>query len=229
MIEFASEKYRNGIIKLWQEAFGDDEEFICDFLEKIDYKKNLLVFLDNGEVVSMATILPVFCKSVKGRYVYAVATAKSHRGKGLCKAVMNRIDEVIKSQGEGFAILVPASESLFSFYEKLGYYDTIYKPSFSEVNGIGKQCSVSEYFKIRNEIFSDYDLIGWSEEMLEYILSFGEMNFCDGGAVYREETTLKELLTDEIFKSSWTEPFALIKYIDENLKFEKPYFGLCMN
>ena len=37
-----------------------------------------------------------------------------------------------------------------------------------------------------------------------------------------------EILTPKIFKKEWTEPFALIKYINEDLVFEKPYFGLSM-
>ena len=51
-------------------------------------------------------------------YVYAVATKKEHRGKGLCKALMrelhNRVDRTI---------LVPADDRLRTFYGRLGYRD----------------------------------------------------------------------------------------------------------
>ena len=229
MIGFATEKNREGIIRLWQEAFGDDEKFISEFMEKMNFSENMLVFSENNQVMAMATILPVFCKNLKGRYVYAVATAKSYRGKGLCKAIMNFVDEYMESVDEDFAILVPASGSLFEFYRKLGYCQTVYKPSFPQ-NGEGVSgCTVSEYQRIRGKLFKDYDLIGWSERNLEYILSFGKTTKLYDGAAYSEDGVVKEYLSPVIFEKEWTESFALVKYFRGNPEFDKPYFGLCIN
>jgi predicted N-acetyltransferase YhbS len=229
MIEFASEKYRKGIIELWQEAFGDKAEFINGFLDRMNYAENMLVYSENGEVCGMATMLPVFCGKNKGRYVYAVATAKNHRGKGICNRIMRAVDEFIVKQNEKFAILVPASDSLFGFYEKMGYAQIVCKPDFPKITERGKKCSVSEYFKIREKLFENCNLIGWSEESLDYILGFGETLRCENGAVYREGEVIKEALVPEIFDCKWEIPFGEIKYYDENMMFERPYFGLCMN
>ncbi len=229
MIELASEKYRNGIISLWQEAFGDDENFINGFLHNMSYTENMLIYERDDEVLGMASMLPVFCGESYGRYIYAVATKKEHQGEGICKSIMGEVDEFIKGHNEKFSVLVPASDSLFGFYEKMGYNQKIYRPDFPKVNEIGRKCSVFEYFKIRENLFKEYNLIGWSEKSLEYILSFGRAELCEKGAIYREGEEIKEVLVPEIFNNEWTKPFAEIKYYDINLRFDRPYFGLCIN
>lgn len=229
MIEIASEKYKNRIISLWQEAFGDTEEFINGFLHNMSYSKNMLIYTKDDDVLGMASMLPVFCGENAGRYIYAVATRRAHRGKGVCRSIMQAVDEFIKMNNEKFAVLVPASQSLFEFYGKMGYNQIIYQPYFPKLKEIGQQCSKFEYFKIREKLFENYNLIGWSKESLEYILSFGETRLCDKGAIYREGEEIKEALVPEIFIGEWEKPFAEIKYYDKNLKFDKPYFGLCIN
>ena len=229
MLTLASEDHRDGIIYLWQEAFGDEEGFINDFLDKMSYTENMLVYAENDEVLGMATMLPVFCENAKGRYIYAVATRKDMRGKGICNSVMKAVDDFIIRKNEKFAILVPAGESLFEFYGKMGYSQIVYKPDFPRAVKTAGQCDALEYFKIRKKLFEGHNLIGWSTESLEYILSFGEAEMCDGGAIYREGTEVKEALVPEIFDREWKIPFGEIKYYDENLRFDKPYFGLCIN
>ena len=54
-------------------------------------------------------------------YLYGVATAKKHRGKGICKALAENTHAHLKYLGYAGAILVPADEKLSQMYEKLGY------------------------------------------------------------------------------------------------------------
>ena len=229
MVKMATDKYRNGIISLWQEAFGDTEAFINGFLDNMGYTENMLIYESNDDVLGMASMLPVFCGENKGRYIYAVATRKEHQGEGICQNIMKAVDQFIVRNNEKFAVLVPAGESLFGFYEKMGYNQKIYQPDLPQINEIGQRCSIFEYFKIRENLFKNYNLIGWSSKSLEYILSFGETHFCGNGAIYREGNEIKEALVPELFNSKWTKPFAEIKYYDKNLRFSKPYFGLCIN
>ncbi|MBE7011472.1 MAG: GNAT family N-acetyltransferase [Ruminococcaceae bacterium] len=229
MIEFASEKYREGIIALWQEAFCDEEEFINGFLDNMKYCENMLIYREQSSVFGMVTMLPVFCGENKGRYIYAVATSEKQRGKGICKNIMKAVDEFIIKEKEKFAILVPAGESLFEFYKKMGYNQIVYKPEFPPIKGRGRKLSIGEYFRLREKFFEKYDFIGWSEENLEYVLSFGETMLWENGAFYREGAEIKEALAPEIFDSEWEIPFGEIKYFEEKLKFDKPYFGLCIN
>lgn len=228
MISFASSLYKDGIIKLWIEAFGDTKETVCDYLDGMYRDDNMVIYTENGEVLSMASILPVSSKTRRGRYVYAVATAKKSRGKGLCREIMKFIDEFAKSRGESFLILVPAKVTLFDFYREMGYSHTVFKPCTVEFKETGKVLTVKEYYRIRAEILSDCNLIEWDEKSLEYILSHGEIRKTEDGAVYLEDGSAAEILSPHIFDAKWTKPYALIKYL-EDFKFEKPYFGLAMD
>ena len=53
MIRFATENYINGIINLWNEAFGDSEEDIKFFLKNKFIPENTLIYESDKEVVSM--------------------------------------------------------------------------------------------------------------------------------------------------------------------------------
>ncbi len=227
MFEFFSEKYREGVISLWNKTFKDSREMIENYLDNM-CKNNMVLITEEDKIIAMASILPVTMKDKKGRYVYAVATDEDYRGKGFAKAIMGEIDKIIKEREEHFAVLVPASDSLFEFYKNLGYTQTVFAPPETKIQEGGDKIGPEEYFKIRDEILKDLDYIKWSEKQLKYILSFGEIRKIKGGAVYIENGKVVENLTKEIFKEEWTKPLALIKYINCE-EFEKPYFGLAMN
>ncbi len=227
MFEFFSEKYREGVIFLWNKTFKDSREMIENYLDNM-CKNNMVLITEEDRVIAMASILPVTIRDKKGRYVYAVATDGNYRGKGYGKAIMGEIDKIIKERDEHFAVLVPASASLFDFYEKLGYNQTVFAPPGTKIQEGGEKIGPEEYFKIRDEILKDLDYIKWSEEQLKYILSFGEIRKMNDGAVYIENGKVVENLTKEIFREEWSRPLALIKYINCE-EFKKPYFGLAMN
>jgi GNAT superfamily N-acetyltransferase len=70
-----------------------------------------------GEVAAMAYWFD--CEEYA--YIYAVATAKQHRGKGISHALMARIHEILTERGYAGCILVPGEESLRTFYRGMGY------------------------------------------------------------------------------------------------------------
>lgn len=135
---------------------------------------------------------------------------------------------IIKS-GESFTVLVPQNEELFSFYEKLGYNQTIFQPSFPKKVSAEKICGVEEYYLKRNEIFKNVDLIGWKKRELDYILKFGKIVKNEHGIFYTENGIVKEALTELIFENEWKTRFALLKYLRSGIEFINPYFGLCIN
>ena len=107
--------------QLWKEAFGDSDAFLGIFFAK-GYSPRRCRCITDGDTVAAA--LYWFDCSLEGRkiaYLYAVATAISHRGKGLCRQLMADTHALLASQGYAGAILVPGEESLFDFYAKMGY------------------------------------------------------------------------------------------------------------
>ncbi|MBR4971451.1 MAG: GNAT family N-acetyltransferase [Oscillospiraceae bacterium] len=103
--------------QLWKEAFGDTDQFLDHFYGKaFSPDRCLCAFLGN-EVVAMAYWFD--CEEYA--YIYAVATAKAHRGKGISHTLMARIHEILTQRGYCGCLLVPGEESLRHFYRDMGY------------------------------------------------------------------------------------------------------------
>lgn len=106
---------------LWQEAFGDSENFLRDFVATAYSADRCRCLTAEGTV---ATALYWFdCSYEEGpvAYLYAIATAKSYRGRGLCTALMKDTHRHLREQGYCGTLLVPGNRELFAFYEKMGY------------------------------------------------------------------------------------------------------------
>lgn len=172
MIVFAENKHITDITKLWCEAFGDREEDVLVYLNTLI--KYCVVFEDNGKVAGMLFLLPVTCGINEGRYVYAVATLKEYRGRGISTALLDFAKMFIAENNESFLVLVPQTKSLFDFYGKRGF------KAFSCVNKINVSClkddgtfnfqkiSVKEYYEERKEYLANMSFVEWNDEMLQF-------------------------------------------------------------
>ena len=120
-IEFPKSTDKPRLIELWREAFGDPEEFILDFFNLGYSEKRCLIARAEDEICAALYWFSVELFKKPHAYIYGVATARAHRGKGICRALMSKAHEVLASEGFSGAILVPAEDDLFEFYSKLGY------------------------------------------------------------------------------------------------------------
>ena len=103
--------------QLWKEAFGDTDAFLDHFYGTAFSPDRCLCAMLDGEVAAMAYWF--HCEEYA--YIYAVATAEKHRGKGISHALMARIHEILTQRGYAGCILVPGEESLRIFYRGMGY------------------------------------------------------------------------------------------------------------
>lgn len=106
---------------LWQEAFGDPKDFIDSFFSLAFSAERCRCLTVDGAV---AAALYWFITDFDGKpvaYLYAVATRKTHRGQGLCRALLEDTHRLLRSQGFAGALLVPGSRELRDMYQKLGY------------------------------------------------------------------------------------------------------------
>jgi len=106
---------------LWREAFGDSEEFFYRFHSTAFSENRCLCVNLDGKVAAALYWFDCQYDGKKIAYLYAIATLKAYRGKGLCAALMNSAHEKLSALGYSGAILVPSEESLFGFYERFGY------------------------------------------------------------------------------------------------------------
>lgn len=183
MIRFPKDTDLPQIKALWQEAFGDSDEDTEFYFERRHRHENMLVLLEGDEVAAMLTMLPINLKAgkegLKARYIFAVATKKSHRGQGLSTKLLEAAHEFIRSEGGAAGVLVPAEGSLFDFYEKRGYQTAFYideavipaaqLPKISTLDSVF-DCSASEYLSSRENLLGDNRMyVKWDLEALTYI------------------------------------------------------------
>ncbi len=160
----------SGIVALWAEAFGDDENFIRSFYERMPVSSTVCI-LDGERIVSMALLL----KAQGAYYGYAVSTLKEYRGKGLCKMIHEYIKEKCERENLEY-IIHPADKSLESFYEKLGmktvssYYEVSVTP---EKNAKLRSIDESEYSYMRDLYFGGYRYCGWGVDALKFMKDSG--------------------------------------------------------
>ena len=107
--------------KLWQESFGDEEEFLdCFFSTAFSPRRCRCLSLE-GRPAAMLYWFDISCRDQKMAYLYAVATDPEFRGRGLCRALMGDAHNLLRAEGYTGAVLVPDGEALTRMYEKLGY------------------------------------------------------------------------------------------------------------
>lgn len=107
--------------QLWQEAFGDTEAFLDSFFRVAFSPRRCLCITENGYVAAAAYWFDCSWEGRRCAYIYAVATGKAFRGRGLCRALMGDIHRYLAQQGYAGCVLVPGNEALFAMYGAMGY------------------------------------------------------------------------------------------------------------
>ncbi len=190
--------------QLWQEAFGDSDVFLDAFFATAYAPDRCLLQMEGDQAVAALYWIPHWLSGKKIAYIYAVATAKSHRGQGLCHRLMAQAHDLLRSQGYAGAILVPGSAGLGDFYAAMGYrYCTQIRELSVEAaaSPLSMQpLSVSEYAQLRQNMLPENNVLPGSEA-LAFLDTQAKFYAGDGWllAGYRQEDSFigLEFLGDE--------------------------------
>lgn len=106
---------------LWQEAFGDGDAFWHTFSTTAMDAERCLTSTVDGQLAGALYWFDCACREKPVAYVYGVATAKAFRGRGVCHGLMEKLHRHLHEKGYAGTVLVPGEESLFRFYETMGY------------------------------------------------------------------------------------------------------------
>ncbi len=131
-ITFAKMEWIPQLKQIWKECFHDEDSYIDFYFMKRFTEENMLVWLEDKLPVAMASLLPCTCWEKKNglllkqpvRYIYAVATKPGFKGQGISTKLMKYIQSFL-DQNHEIGILVPAEESLISFYGKRNFHPAI--------------------------------------------------------------------------------------------------------
>lgn len=228
--------HQDALRQLWQEAFLDDDSFLDGFFSVGFSPDRCLCLWQDTCLASALYWFDCNWAGQKVAYLYAVATAASQQGKGYCRALMEKTHGLLKEQGYKGAILVPGSESLFRFYEKLGY-KACCKLSLQEVSDDDtaaalRQITATEYSKLQ-KVYLPGDAVFHNTQTLAFAATFAKFYQGDGFAFCggKDDDTFyfQEFMGDEgslpgilttlktekgVYRRAGTTPFAMYFSLD---------------
>lgn len=186
--------------ELWHLAFGDGMEFIELFFRSAYSPRRCLYLTEGTRVTAALYWLDCEYKDQKQAYIYAVATHPDHRGKGLCRQLMDKAHAVLREQGYAAALLRPADDGLRRMYRKMGYRVctgvTEFDAAAAEAVPIRK-IGAEEYARLRR-LYLPEDGVLQEGVSLAYLASYAQFytgeNFLLAGAADRGEFLGMELL-----------------------------------
>ena len=181
--------------QIWQEAFGDSDEFWNTFQSTAFSFDRCRCASVDGEVAAMLYWFDCLYAGHRIAYLYAIATAKAFRGQGLCHRLMEHTHKHLKNLGYTGTILVPASPSLFNFYQSMGYRTCAHVDRFTcaaAESGIALQAiNCNEYAKLRRRFLPPEGVIQENEN-LEFLQTMTDLYTGNGFllAARQENATL---------------------------------------
>lgn len=221
MIRLSNSNDIDGIVTLWNEAFGDSEQDILFFLNAHYKSENTVVFDDDGIIASVLFLLDgdMHIKGVDypSYYLYAACTLKNYRGRGIMAALLEYAKTTAAHRNKYFIALKPAEDTLYNYYSKFGYesvftkkiavFDTermSYKDSFYSETG---EAALSE---IRDNVYADTDYFKWDKHSVEFAVKhhkyFGgeSLECCNGYMLYSENDSVLHVKESTFTDSQFT-------------------------
>lgn len=186
---------------LWKEAFGDTDAYLDDFFGIAFSPDRCLTAWEEDRLAAALYWLDCGCRGSRCAYLYAVATAKAFRGRGLCHELMSRTHFLLGQQGYAMAVLVPGSESLFRLYASMGY-ETFggMDEHFLTASKIAlplRQIPAAEYAALRRELLPEGGILqeGVTLEFLKtQVRFFAAEGFCLCARIENDTLFAPELL-----------------------------------
>ena len=186
--------------QLWQLAFGDGEEFIDLFFKTAYAPERCLYLTENAQITAALYWLDCEYKAQKQAYIYAVATHPDHRGRGLCRKLMDTAHETLREQGYHAALLRPADDGLRRMYRKMGYRVSTGVTEFEAAAGEPValwKVSPREYERLRRELLPEKGVLQEGVS-IDYLASYAELyageDFLLAGSFYESSFLGMELL-----------------------------------
>lgn len=196
------------LIALWHRVFEDPEELAAAFLRLLpEMGSGVAAFVD-GRLAGAAYIVTGLTVGEKrAAYLYAVAVHAEYRGLGLGMAVTRRAAALGRDLGADFVCTLPASRSLYGWYEELiGTRCALYRREETLPSRSGpavRRLSAEEYSARREDLLAGRTHMSFSPAAARYeainCRCFGGDFYAVGdgiAAAYREEdlAVLREVL-----------------------------------
>jgi GNAT superfamily N-acetyltransferase len=177
--------------QLWQDTFGDGDEFLDAFFSVGFRPERCLCALSGPWPVAAMYWFDCTLRGEKVAYLYALATKEIHRGQGIATRLMERVHAHLKAAGYSAALLVPASKGLGRWYQQFGYEYSGKTAEFS-CQAPGKPVALrpvpaAEYASLRKQ-YLPQGSVQQAEETLKFLATHSQMYAGDGVLLTVQQT-----------------------------------------
>lgn len=224
----AKDKYRDSVVRLWSEAFGDTEEYIAFFLDNCPSYESVGYF-DDDKLVSMFFMLEGQISGYKCKYLYAACTDLKYRKQGIMEKLLTFAAEHYRSMGYDGIFLVPANEKLYSYYLKFGYISAFTKLSFrfdecSHINAENNNnYDLEELTDVKNNILENIEGFRFDKKTIEYTIK--EHLYNNGGIFFADDDFGKTI----IFYYTADNKLIIKEYLNSDGKINLEYCKQILN
>lgn len=234
-IRLSSPKYKEKMYSLWQSCFGDDRETIDMFFKNSFSYENAVICTDKAEVVSQLFLLPEKLslgeKEYFVYYIYAAATAESYRKHGIMGSLLEFTSALAADRKADYLFLVPATEKLFDYYEKFGFYKALYaeKTVFKLAGGEPLDIKSTEPSDIkkaalkREKLLKGVNRVVWRENEIKLFSDFlgddGKIVFGDDFYVSYSPAENGVFVTELLCEGTYENALDVLKKTGENTFF----------
>ena len=234
-IRLSSPKYKEKMYSLWQSCFGDDRETIDMFFKNSFSYENAVICTDKAEVVSQLFLLPeklsIGEKEYFAYYIYAAATAESYRKQGIMGSLLEFTSALAADRKADYLFLVPATEKLFDYYEKFGFYKALYaeKTVFKLAGGEPLDIKSTEPSDIkkaalkREKLLKGVNRVVWRENEIKLFSDFlgddGKIVFGDDFYVSYSPAENGVFVTELLCEGTYENALDVLKKTGENTFF----------
>ena len=182
---------------LWKNIFGDSDEVTDFFFRHTVKPENIFVYRKDDKIVASFYLIDSQLvsgnKNIPVKYLYAAATLPMYREQGIMSSMISEVSQILKSEGVYAVALYPANDSLYDFYNKLGFkaqfnekYYKFSKEDISEYSGKRYFNSSLDYYQLRESIPSE-NYVSLSHEFLDFARFCAKNGGFDINAVFDDE------------------------------------------
>lgn len=208
----AEQKDISKLKKLWIDTFKEDETAVNIFFDNtMSYTSVYCAELEE-KIISAVYLIHCTLSEQKAHYLCGASTDKAYRKMGIMSKL---IKYALENSEDDYSVLFPANESLYSFYERLGYLPncTAKKCVISRqqlLNSEQKEFVCKDNILIQNNNFLEFAEKYYSHYGIKILKNEKAILFADE----KEEVT-------EIFYSDYSDIKALKSLVMENFSSDK--------